>query len=232
MNFKGSILIVEDEFNLGNTLCEYLQSKGFKTYLAESGKQARELFHKYSPLLILMDIGLPDISGLTLAKEFREVKKDFYLLFLSAQNDPETRVQGLEIGAEDYITKPFALRELILRLERIFKSKSNLDLLPGEVSFGPLKIYFKSFELIGALGNKIPMSQKECGILEILYNNKNKAVTREEIINSVWGKEIFPSNRTVDNYIVKLRKWTETDHLKSIEIQSIRGIGYKLAVPY
>lgn len=230
MNFKGSILIVEDDFNLGNTLCDYLQSKGFSTYLADCGKKAKELFVLHSPILILMDIGLPDTSGLVLAKEFRKLRKDFFLLFLSAQNDPEIRVQGLEIGAEDYITKPFALRELILRLERVFKSKNNLDHLPDKVSFGPLSILFKSFELIGAKGNKIPISQKECGILEVLYNNKNKAVTREDIIDAVWGKEIFPSNRTVDNYIVKLRKWAETDLKKSVEIQSIRGIGYKLAI--
>jgi two-component system alkaline phosphatase synthesis response regulator PhoP len=225
-----NILIVEDETNLGSTLEEYLSSQGHQCSWSQTGEMARESFKIKKPNLILMDIGLPDTSGLLLAREFRSIRKDFVLLFLSALNDPETKVEALEIGAEDYITKPFALKELILRLERILKTQTVLETLPEEISHGPLKIWFRRYEVQDAEGLIIALSQKECAILELLYKKQNIAVEREEIINQIWGEDKFPSNRTVDNYIVKLRKWCETDPARSIEIQSIRSIGYKLII--
>ena len=225
-----NILIVEDEENLGITLSEYLTSLGHQCHWAATGSQAKKIFNEQTPQLVLMDIGLPDISGLDLAKFFRNIRKDFVLLFLSALNDPEIKVQGFEIGAEDYITKPFALKELIIRLDRIMKTQSILDSWPEEIIHGPLKIWFKRFEVMDANNNLLPLSQKECAILELLYKHKNDAVTRDEIIEKIWGDDKFPSNRTVDNYIVRLRRWCETDPSKSIEIQSIRSIGYKLII--
>jgi len=222
------ILIVEDEENLGITLSEYLEGIGHSTQWAKDAKSAIELFSNFRPHVILMDIGLPDGNGLQLAREFRKERKDFVLLFLSAQNDPETKVEGLEIGAEDYITKPFALKELTLRLKRILSTQSQVNKLPDEIVHGNLKIWFKQYEVQDAHGQILSLSQKECAILELLYTKKNEAVDREEIIEKIWGDDKFPSNRTVDNYIVKLRKWCETDADLPIEIQSIRGIGYKL----
>lgn len=225
---KGNILIVEDEKNLGVTLQEYLTSLGHKCELAPTAKEARELFSRLSPDIVLMDIGLPDDSGLNVAREFRSLRKDFVLLFLSAQNDPETRVEGLEIGAEDYITKPFALKELVLRLNRILENQNSKKEIADEIVFGDLKIWFKSFEVQDGHGKVQSLSQKECSILQLLLKNINNAVTREQIIENVWGENKFPSNRTVDNYIVSLRKWCDTSADKIIEIKSIRGIGYKL----
>jgi two-component system alkaline phosphatase synthesis response regulator PhoP len=224
------ILIVEDESNLGSTLEEYLSSLGHQCIWAQSGVHARQSFLTFVPNLILMDIGLPDTSGLVLAREFRKIRKDFVLLFLSALNDPEIKVEALEIGAEDYITKPFALKELILRLDRILKSQSNLETLPEEITHGKLKIWFRRYEVQDANGSMIALSQKECAILELLYKKQNTAVERDEMIDQIWGEDKFPTNRTVDNYIVKLRKWCETDPHKSLEIQSIRSIGYKLII--
>lgn len=224
------ILIVEDEVNLGITLSEYLQGLGHAAHWSKNAHDARAFFNAERPNLVLMDIGLPDISGLDLAREFRNLRKDFVLLFLSALNDPETKVQGLEIGADDYITKPFALKELMLRLNRIMNSQLELEKLPDEIVHGPLKIWFKRYEVQDAQGNILTLSQKECAILELLYKKKNEAVDRDEIIEKIWGEDKFPSNRTVDNYIVKLRKWCETDNNKSIDIQSIRSIGYKLVI--
>jgi DNA-binding response OmpR family regulator len=225
-----NILIVEDEENLGITLSEYLKGLGHGCFWAKDAKTARELFSLQRPGVILMDIGLPDGNGLDLAREFRKIRKDFVLLFLSALNDPETKVEGLEIGADDYITKPFALKELILRLNRILSSQSEISKLPEEINHGPLKIWFKRYEVQDAQGGVLSLSQKECAILELLYTKKNEAVDREEIIEKIWGEDKFPSNRTVDNYIVKLRKWCETDPAKNLEIQSIRSIGYKLII--
>lgn len=224
------ILIIEDEKNLGDTLQEYLEGIGHKCVLATNVQKGRELFNRKSPEIVLMDIGLPDGNGLDLAREFRNKRKDFFLIFLSALNDPETRVEGLEIGAEDYITKPFALKELVLRLERIVKFKALTAELPNEITHGPLKIWFGKFEVKDALGHVISLSQKECAILELMYKNKGQAINRETIIEEVWGADKYPSNRTVDNYIVKLRKWAETDPNANIEIVSIRGVGYKLVI--
>lgn len=225
-----NILIVEDETNLGSTLEEYLSGLNHQCSWAKSGAEATYMFRKNKPNLILMDIGLPDTNGLELAAQFRKERKDFVLLFLSALNDPEIKVNAFEIGAEDYITKPFALKELTMRLDRILKTQSNLESLPEEITHGPLKIWFRRFEVQDAEGNIIALSQKECAILELLYMRQNEAVPREEMIEKIWGEDKFPSNRTVDNYIVKLRKWCESDPEKSIDIQSIRSIGYKLTI--
>ena len=227
---KNKILIVEDEENLGLTLNEYLSSRGYQTFWAETVKSANEIFNKEKPDVVLMDIGLPDGSGLDLAREFRELNKNFLLLFLSALNDPDTKVEGLEIGAEDYITKPFALKELTFRLEKSFQLKAELGDTPKEYQHGPLIIRFSQFQVVDGQGKTLELGQKECAILKLLYNSPEVVFSREDIISKVWGENKFPSNRTVDNYIVKLRKWCETDQDHNIEIQSIRSIGYKLCL--
>ena len=227
-NFTNSILIVEDEKNLGDTLSEYLAGKGHRCFFAQSCKTAEFFFIKYNPQVVLIDIGLPDGDGISLAKKFRKRRKNFVMLFLSAQNDPDIKVAGLESGADDYITKPFNLRELNLRLDRILKNHNNI--LPEKIIHGQLGIWFDKFEVRCAHGILHPLSRKEQGILKLLYINREKPVERNIIIENIWGEGHYPSNRTVDNYIVKLRKWCETDPNESIKITSVRGVGYKLMV--
>lgn len=229
-NSALNLLIVEDEANLGDTLFDYLESKGHQCKLATNIKEAKEIFNNNHINVILMDINLPDGNGIELAKELRGVRKDFVLLFLSAMNDPETRLQGLELGAEDYITKPFDLRELNLRLNRILETKLKFDKQKDEIDLEDLKIWFSRYEVLDGNGLILQLSQKECAILELLYQDKNKVVSRESIIENVWGEGAFPSNRTVDNYIVKLRKWLETSKDKKVLISSVRGIGYRLEI--
>ncbi len=224
------ILLVEDEKNLGITLSEYLKGLGYNCQLAINAAEGQKYFDEMNPAIVLLDIGLPDGNGLELARKWRRQKKDFVLLFLSALNDPSTRLEGLEIGAEDYITKPFALKELILRLERILSSRNRMNETPEELQFGPLKIWFKRYEVQDAFGNIISLAQKECAILNLLYERREEAVTRDEMIDLIWGTDKYPSQRTVDNYIVRLRKWTETDKEGHLNIQSIRAIGYKLSL--
>lgn len=226
----GTILIVEDEENLGATLLESLAHFGAKVFWAQNVKDARELFYKEMPEIVLMDIGLPDGSGLTLAHELREKNRDFSLLFLSALNDPETKVKGLEIGAEDYITKPFALKELLLRLERINLFKKGVSNDRDGHTHGKIKISFKSYEIFDASGKGHPLNQKECSILKHLYEKEGLVVSRDELLDSVWGENADTSHRTIDNYIVKFRKVFDTDPLKKIEILSVRGAGYKLII--
>lgn len=223
-----SVLLVEDEPNLGQTLHDYLRAKKFIVELAVNCQDARVKFREYSPAIVILDIGLPDGDGISLAREFRSRRKDCVLLFCTALNDPTLRVEGLELGAEDYITKPFELKELTLRLDRILKSRQVTLKSPDELRFGKLIFWPKRFEIQDADGNILSLSQKECAILELLIENKNQVVARDQMIESIWGENSFPTNRTIDNYIVKLRKWAESDLDLVIQITSVRGIGYKL----
>ena len=227
---EPKLLIVEDEINLGETLKDFLESNQYKPTHATTCTLAREFFANDKPSIVLMDIGLPDGDGIELAKEFRSQEKELIILFLSAMNDPETKFKGLEMGADDYITKPFDVRELLLRLERILKNKNQRDEHQDEIQLGDLKIWFKRFEVLDGEGQIKSLSQKECSILELLFSQKNQVVSRDDIIDKVWGQNSFPSNRTVDNYIVSLRKWLETSKDDIAKITSVRGIGYKLEI--
>lgn len=224
------LLIVEDEKNLGETLKDFLESNQYAPYHSLSCEQARQAYQDINPSIVLMDIGLPDGNGIDLAKELRADNNELIILFLSAMNDPETKFKGLEMGADDYITKPFDVRELLLRLERILKNKSQREEHQDEIILDDLKIWFKRFQVQDGDRKVLSLSQKECSILEILYSQRNQVVSRDEIIDKVWGQNTFPSNRTVDNYIVNLRKWLETSKQQRIKITSIRGIGYKFEV--
>lgn len=228
MEIRGSILVVEDEHNLGATLVEYLNGLGGKAYWADSAKQAQELFDSKNPQIVLMDIGLPDGDGLELGRKFREKRQDFVLLFLSALNDPDTKVEALNVGGHDYITKPFALKELTIRLENIFRYFKELFELPEELEIGGLKVWFSRYQVRTQAGEIIDLSQKEGAILKVLFQKKNQVVSREEIIEKVWGENAYPTSRTVDNYIVRLRKWADTSAQSAVEIQSVRGVGYAL----
>lgn len=222
------LLLVEDEPNLGQTLRDYLRTKKFQVELATSCAEARSKFNSLTPAIAILDIGLPDGSGIDLAREFRKLRKDCVLLFCTALNDPSLRVEGLELGAEDYITKPFELKELTLRLDRILKSREFTLHNPDEMRFGKLIFWPKRFEIQDGSNEVSALSQKECAILELLLDKKGEVVSRDEMIESIWGENSFPTNRTIDNYIVKLRKWADSDNEGFLKITSVRGIGYKL----
>lgn len=225
---EQSLLLVEDEPNLGQTLRDYLRTKRFEVELATNCSEARIKFKERNPAIVILDIGLPDGDGISLAKEFRYQRKDCVILFCTALNDPSLRVEGLELGAEDYITKPFELKELTLRLDRILKSRRVTLHNPDEYKFGELIFWPKRFELQDAQGNLFAIGLKECAILELLISKQNEVVARDLMIESIWGENSFPTNRTIDNYIVKLRKWADSDPSHSLQIISVRGIGYKL----
>lgn len=223
-----NLLLVEDEPNLGQTLRDYLRAKKFQVELAASCAEARLKFKEFSPAVAILDIGLPDGSGIELAREFRQARKDCVLLFCTALNDPYLRVEGLELGAEDYITKPFELKELTLRLDRILRSREFTMQNPDERKFGKLYFWPKRFEIQDGSGEISSLSQKECAILELFLEKRNEVVSRDEMIEGIWGENSFPTNRTIDNYIVKLRKWAESDPSGAVKITSVRSIGYKL----
>ncbi len=229
MNRPG-LLIVEDETNLGETLKDYFRGKGYDTrWAADIAAADRARTEMGAGLdIALLDINLPDGNGLELARRWRADRRDLVVVFLSAQNDPALRVEGLEIGAEDYVTKPFELKELTLRLERIMRHRQKNDQGPEMLTFGQLAFWPRRFEVRAADGKVMPLSQKEAAILQQLLARRGEVVARDELIEDIWGTESFPTNRTVDNTIVKLRKWCESDPSAPLRIVSVRGVGYRL----
>ncbi len=227
---KPKILILEDEINLASTLSDYLSENGMICHVCNTCEEARREIKNSFFQIAILDIDLPDGSGLDIGMEIRRLGPQTIILFASAINDPSTKLAGFELGAQDFITKPFHLKELQMRLEKIINLQQLLGATSDEIKIGNLTINFGSFWSLDAHGKKISWSHKECSILKILYDAKGRVVTRDEIIDLVWGEDAFPSHRTVDNYIVSLRKWAETDISKSLIISNIRGVGYKLEV--
>ena len=227
----GQLLVVEDERNVGVTLAERLEGAGFEVTLAESAAKARLAWRAAPPQLVLLDVGLPDGNGFLLARELRAEVPQSAIIFLTAHGNPEDRVRGLELGADDYLTKPFHFRELLLRIQNCLKRAQELvevpDGLPSRVRIGRALVDFERFaaEVDGEMQT---LTHKECAVLRLLASRAGKAVSRDEILDRAWSADEFPTSRTVDNFIVRLRKLVEADAGEPRVIRSIRGVGYLL----
>lgn len=222
------LLVVEDERNVGSTLVEWLRKEGFDTAWARTGEEALLELSGRKFDLALLDVGLPDSSGFDLAKKIRKANSSTAIVFLTAFSNPEDRVRGLELGAEDYILKPFHLRELLLRVQNALKRVKYLaDSGRKSVKIGKATVLFPSFEAESD-GQVHSLTHKECAVLKLLYERREKVVSRDEILNVVWSEDEFPSTRTVDNFIMRLRRLVEADAENPQTIRSIRGVGYLL----
>ena len=231
MSPGAHVLVVEDERNVGETLTERLRDAGFRVTLAESAARARQAWQAHAPQLTLLDVGLPDGNGFDLARELRADRPQTAIIFLTAHGNPEERVRGLELGADDYLTKPFHFRELLLRIHNCLKRAQDLADLPGEmrgvVRIGRARVDFERFSAEVA-GTNHALTHKECAVLRLLASRVGKAVSRDEILDKAWSADEFPTSRTVDNFIVRLRKLVEPDGDEPHVIRSIRGVGYLL----
>jgi two-component system alkaline phosphatase synthesis response regulator PhoP len=231
MSQAARILVVEDERNVAETLIERLAAAGFSVTHAASAARARLALRTETPHLVLLDVGLPDGNGFALAGEIRSLAPRAAIIFLTAHGNPEDRVRGLELGADDYLTKPFHFRELLLRVQNCLKRAQELADLPGEMRgalrIGRARVDFERFaaEVDGAWQ---PLTHKECAVLRLLASRAGKAVSRDEILDRAWSADEYPTSRTVDNFIVRLRKLVETDAGDPQIIRSIRGVGYLL----
>jgi two-component system, OmpR family, alkaline phosphatase synthesis response regulator PhoP len=231
MNSEIHLLVVEDERNVGATLAERLQAAGYRVTLAETAARARQAWRAEAPQLALLDVGLPDGNGFVLARELRAAAPQTAIIFLTAHGNPEERVRGLEIGADDYLTKPFHFRELLLRIQNCLKRAQDLANLPGEVRgtlrIGRARVDFERYSAeVGAEHHAL--THKECAVLRLLASRVGKAVSRDEILDRAWSADEFPTSRTVDNFIVRLRRLVEEDAAEPRVIRSIRGVGYLL----
>jgi two-component system alkaline phosphatase synthesis response regulator PhoP len=231
MTAGARVLVVEDERNVAETLVERLATSGFVVKHAPSAAHARLAISEATPQLVLLDVGLPDGNGFELAVEIRTLAPRAAIIFLTAHGNPEDRVRGLELGADDYLTKPFHFRELVLRLQNCLKRAAELAEVPGQLR-GALRIGRATvdFERFAAAvdGTWQPLTHKECAVLRLLVSRAGKAVSRDEILDRAWSADEFPTSRTVDNFIVRLRKLIELDPADPQMIRSIRGVGYLL----
>jgi two-component system alkaline phosphatase synthesis response regulator PhoP len=227
---KTSILLVEDEENLHEALKLNLELEGYDVTSAFDGATAqRSIDAEYFDLIIL-DVMLPEIDGISLAENIRISNNEVPILILSAKNSSADRVLGLKKGADDYLTKPFNLEELLLRVHKLIDKNKKLQdksSVGNSYSFGNNIIDFKAQEATTHSNGKIQLSKKETMLLKLLIENKNEVVPREKILQAVWGYNVYPTTRTIDNFILNFRKYFEEDSRNPKYFHSVRGVGYK-----
>jgi two-component system alkaline phosphatase synthesis response regulator PhoP len=227
---KFSILLVEDEENLHEALKLNLELDGYEVTGAYDGAEALKTVHQEYFNLIILDVMLPEIDGITVCETIRLQHPDIPILILSAKNSSADRILGLKKGADDYLTKPFNLEELLLRVNKLIKKSERLNTkepLAEIYTFGKNKIDFKGLQGSSKTKDKIPLTKKETMLLKLLIENKNEVVTREKILQAVWGYNVYPTTRTIDNFILNFRKYFEEDSRNPQYFHSVRGIGYK-----
>lgn len=227
---KHSILLVEDEENLLEALKLNLELEGYEVTSCMNGAEALEIIHKEHFDLIILDIMLPEVDGITVCETIRLQNDEIPILILSAKSSGADRVLGLKKGADDYLTKPFNLEELLLRVKKLLEKSIQIHTghaLPDVYQFGKNKIDFKGLTGYGKSGEAIPLTKKESMLLKLLIENKNEVVTREKILQTVWGYNVYPTTRTIDNFILNFRKYFEEDSRHPIYFHSVRGLGYK-----
>lgn len=224
------ILIVEDEESLANTIALNLKLENYLVTIARTGNEALRIFKAgHTQLsLVLLDVMLPDLNGFELCKEFKSISPIVPVIFLTAKNQTADKIGGLKLGADDYITKPFDLEELLLRISNLIKrtQKENVSVF----NFDGCEINFQTFEIVDINGIKQTLSKREIGLLELLTNNINKVISRDEIIEKLWDVDENASSRTIDNYILSFRKYFEANPKEPKHFHSIRGVGYKFLI--
>jgi len=230
MSNETTILLVEDEENLHEALKLNLELEGYQVVSAMDGMQAvKAIQGQYFDLMIL-DIMLPEMDGIEVLETIRVQNNEVPVLILSAKNTSADKVLGLKKGADDYLTKPFNLEELLLRVQKLIeKNKKLLDkeTLGDTYNFGKSSVDFKAQEAVTKNGEHIQLSKKEAMLLKLLIENKNEVVPREKILQTVWGYNVYPTTRTIDNFILNFRKYFEEDSRNPKYFHSVRGVGYK-----
>jgi two-component system, OmpR family, alkaline phosphatase synthesis response regulator PhoP len=229
---KSKILLVEDEENLALGLEYNLTEEGYEVILARDGKQAIKFFDENNFDLIVLDIMLPYFNGFEIAKHVREKHPQMPILMLTARTQVEDRVKGLEIGADDYLTKPFHLKELLLRIKGMLRRKNWYQkvVIDNPVyRFGINEINFENLKCVSGK-KEFQLTSYEAMIMKYLIENKDKVVTRKELLENVWNMNPEVETRTVDNFIVRLRKHFEEDPSNPKYIVSVRSAGYMFQV--
>jgi two-component system alkaline phosphatase synthesis response regulator PhoP len=225
------ILVVEDDPHLAAGVVENLRAEGYDVDTVADGRRALEWLAQRTCGLVLLDVMLPELDGFTVCRTLRERGDNTPVLFLTARGDPIDRVRGLEAGGDDYLGKPFHLRELLLRIRAIlrrwdwYKSASSAE--GAVLRFGGNEVDFRAFRARSWNGTEQELTEKEAMILKVLAERPGEIVSREDLLERVWGYDVFPSTRTVDNFILRLRKRFERDPAEPRHFLTVWGVGYR-----
>jgi len=221
------ILLVEDEENIREGIKLNLELEEFEVIATDNGKRALEYFRTQHFDLIILDVMLPEVDGFQICEQIRLVNLDVPVMFLTAKDTSVDRVLGLKKGADDYLTKPFNLEELLLRIRNLLKrTKKDGDTGVESVEFGNNQVNFKTYNAQTTRG-EVQLTKKEAMLLKLLIDRKNEVVSRQQILQAVWGYDVYPSTRTIDNFILSFRKYFEEDPKQPKFFLSVRGVGYK-----
>jgi len=229
MKKKTRVLLCEDDPNLGTLLSEYLNAKGFEADLAVDGQEGSKLVKRNSYDFFILDVMMPVKDGFTLAREIRQEDKHTPILFLTAKSMKEDTLQGFEVGADDYMTKPFSMEELLVRMNAILRRTAALpeaDDEAQEFEIGTYHFDYNKQRLVSPTGEESKLTTKENELLYLLCKNKNGVMERSFALKAIWGDDNYFNGRSMDVYIAKLRKHLKDD--PKVEIINIHGRGFKL----
>lgn len=230
-NMKKRILVVEDEKDLADTIKLNLELEDYHPIVVNDGLDAISAFKEQSFDLVILDIMIPSINGIEVCENIRLQDSSVPIMFLSAKSRSEDRILGLKKGGDDYLTKPFNLEELILRISNLIaRNQTNTSNTITTYSFGENSVDFDSYEAIGKQG-KFTLTNKESLLLKLLIENEGEVVSRERILQAVWGYSVYPSTRTIDNFVLAFRRYFEDDQKNPKFFISLRGVGYKFMNP-
>ena len=224
-------MLAEDDKNLGQILKAYLEAKGYPTALCVNGKEAFEMFNRKKFNFCVIDVMMPVKDGFTLAQEIRNLDRKIPILFLTAKSMQEDKLKGFEIGADDYLTKPFSMEELLMRMKAILRrvNEGNDEKKPvTEYRLG--KLFFDyNRQLLKATSGDIKLTSKEAELLKLLCENANQVLDRSLALNRIWQDDSYFNARSMDVYITKLRKYLKDD--PRVELMNVHGVGFKLVLP-
>jgi len=228
------ILIVEDDASIVLGLEGALQDDGYETCAARTGPDGLRLAHEWRPDLLILDLMLPGMSGLEICKRLRDEGRLVPVIMLTSKAEENDKVLGLELGADDYVTKPFSLRELLARVRAHLRREevsvpSQNGSKAEQYRFGDVVVDFKRHEVYKA-GRLQELTNREFRLLEYFIHHPGELLTRDRLLNEIWGYEVYPTTRTVDNHILRLRKHIEPDAENPIYIKTVRGAGYLFEV--
>ena len=215
------LLLVEDDIDLGNVLKQFLSMQAFRVTLARTGEEGLRLFKEDRPDLCILDIMLPGMDGLSLGKKIKESFPDQLLIFLTARSEKEDILKGLQLGADDYICKPFEPEELVLRIRNILKRAGRSESEP--ILVGNFQFLFDRMLLKG-YGKEFKLTLKEAELLRYFISHQNQVLKREDILINLWGENDYFMGRSLDVFISRLRKYLKPE--KSVQLETLRGVGY------
>lgn len=227
---QSRILLVEDEKTLLDAVKMNLELEGYEVETAASGTEAIKKFNQQRFNLVVLDIMLPELDGYKVCQTIRVSNSELPILFLTAKDTSNDKVLGLKLGADDYLTKPFNLEELLLRVKVLVKHsyRGTKDEMNTHVfRFDGNEINFSTFIIKGKNGKPVQLTKREAALLKLLVDRRNEVVSRKDILETVWGYDVFPTTRTIDNFILTFRKYFEEDSRNPKYFHSVRGVGYK-----